>query len=292
MTMMFHSESGNPTTERDDRLGLPRRRMLSVAYFGDAIRTIPTLLALGDCDFMFDSGAFTAWKQDWPQPRLGRVIDQCDELAQLVRDVSRVHFINLDVIPGRFGTNPTASEIAEAIKVSDENFYRLVEMFGDCVLPVFHQGEDLKRLAAVNAQSDYLCLSPRNDLPEPVRIAWAREIARYELPLGKRIYGLATTGPEMLTAAPWTSVDSASAMNLSSYGEVYTASGKQLHVSKFVDKRSARDDELLAEWGFTLEELVPRDAYHGRLVWNRLMLDLRAAAAGRAKLPALFPLYK
>jgi hypothetical protein len=117
--------------------------------------------------------------------------------------------INLDRIPGSPGRTADAQEVAEALVESDKNYKTLTQAFGNIVLPVLHQGETEARLREVQDMAEYICVSPRNDLPEYTRVTWAEEVHR-KLKPGIRTHGLATTGMEMLTRVPWYSVDSAS----------------------------------------------------------------------------------
>jgi hypothetical protein len=97
------------------------------------------------------------------------------------------------------------------------------------VLPVFHQGESNARLFEVDAMSEYVCISPRNDVGERHRVAWSREVHEV-LPAGKMTHGLATTGFLMMTTVPWFSVDSAAWVSVCSYGGVIVLLGDTMHI--------------------------------------------------------------
>jgi len=175
---------------------------------------------------LLDSGAFTAWNKgevvtvEDVKRKYARFIDMADGLFD------EIWMINLDKIPGERGRDPTPAELDEAVKISDINFEILTKEFGNWVQPVFHQGESDIRLREcvdqVKSGSGYLCVSPRNDLPEGMRVEWSDEahkkIAAYHP--GIRTHGLATTGNNMIRRVPWYSGDSAAWVQHGGYGMV------------------------------------------------------------------------
>lgn len=175
---------------------------------------------------LLDSGAFTAWNKgehvtvEEVKRKYGRFIELADGLFD------EIWMINLDKIPGERGRDPTPAELDEAVKISDVNFEILTKTFGNWVQPVFHQGESDMRLRECVDQvadgSGYLCVSPRNDLPEGMRVVWSNEahqkIAEYKPNI--RTHGLATTGNRMIREVPWYSGDSAAWVQHGGYGMV------------------------------------------------------------------------
>jgi hypothetical protein len=225
--------------------------------------------------FLLDSGAFTAWS-------LGATVD----LDELCRSMDLVlscgwdcRMINLDVIPGAKGRDPTPQEVQQAMRDSQNNFEVLNKRFPGRVLPVFHQGEPSEYLKELEQQADYVCLSPRNDVHEGLRVRWAHETCHP----GHKYHGLATTGAEMLTTVGWTSVDSASHIQKAAFGTIVVTQGGRWrtvlitdaseHRKKFdahINTLPAEDREWLhsyiVEQGWTFEEL--RDVSNNRIIWN------------------------
>ncbi|HEY7824534.1 MAG TPA: hypothetical protein VIG24_16955 [Acidimicrobiia bacterium] len=175
---------------------------------------------------LLDSGAFTAWNKgevttvDDVKRKYSRFIEKAGDLFE------EIWGINLDVIPGEKGRDPTPDELKRAVEVSDINFEILVKEFGDIILPVYHQGEAIERLgecvAQVDGKSNYICVSPRNDLAEGLRVNWSRD-AHAEL--GRKwphikTHGLATTGNRMVRTVPWFSGDSAAWVQHGGYGMI------------------------------------------------------------------------
>lgn len=175
---------------------------------------------------LLDSGAFTAWNKgeittvDDVKRKYSKFIDMAGDTFE------EIWGINLDVIPGEKGRDPTPDELARATEVSDINFDILVKEFGDIILPVYHQGESVERLrenvAQVDGKSNYICISPRNDLAEPQRVVWSRdchgELSR-NFPHIKT-HGLATTGNKMVRTVPWFSGDSAAWVQHGGFGMI------------------------------------------------------------------------
>lgn len=220
---------------------------------------------------MLDSGAFTAWNKGH-EVTLDDLMPRYEYFLQNHLDyVGNIWLINLDKIPAEPGRDPTLAELDEAIEISDRNFERLVAAFGDRVLPVFHQGEDDARLADVAAMASYICVSPRNDLGESVRVAWSA-VTHEKLGPSIRTHGLAATGQKMMTQVPWTSVDSAALMFNASAGHIRLCMGGQLfyltvsekseavhtankHYDTMPDSAQRNIAKHVSRWGFTMEQL-------------------------------------
>lgn len=175
---------------------------------------------------MLDSGAFTAWNKG-EKTTVEDVKRKYHRFLEIAGDMfDEIWMVNLDVIPGERGRDPTSAELASALEVSDVNFAILEAEFGQRILPVFHQGEDNARLdevvKQVRGKSDYICVSPRNDLAENLRVQWSREKHKYletKWP-GIKTHGLATTGNVMVRTVPWYSGDSAAWVQHGGYGMI------------------------------------------------------------------------
>lgn len=191
-------------------------------------------------ELLLDSGAFTAWSKGH-QVDINDLIRTYGELVDKYKHrVKHVWLINLDVIPGSPGRTAGKEEIDAAIKQSDINFKILTRVFGDIVLPVFHQNEDERRLAEVAAMADYICVSPRNDVVEKYRIEWAQYV--HSLIPGKKTHGLATTGEQMMLRVPWYSVDSATWLYIGAMGNVNYLYNNQLNTISISNESPSRFD--------------------------------------------------
>lgn len=194
---------------------------------------------------MLDSGAFTAWNAggsvtlDEVKSTYSRFLTEADRMFE------EIWLINLDVIPGKKGRDPTPQELRTAIEESDRNLTALRAEFGDCVLPVFHQGEGQGRLLEVVDQSKgYLCLSPNNKKPEGERWRWAQlaRTALRDLGCDVQTHGLATTGNDMIREAGLTSGDSAAWNEHGFYGAVDLVEHESKPKNKFKLVKSANGE--------------------------------------------------
>jgi len=175
---------------------------------------------------LLDSGAFTAWNKG-EETTVDQVKRKYSQFINKAGDMfDEIWGINLDVIPGERGRDPTPDELKRAVEVSDINFEILVKEFGNVILPVYHQGESIERLAEcvaqVDGRSNYICVSPRNDLHESLRVAWSRDA---HSTLHKdyphiMTHGLATTGNNMVRTVPWYSGDSAAWVQHGGFGMI------------------------------------------------------------------------
>jgi hypothetical protein len=161
------------------------------------------------------------------------------------------------------------------------------ERFGHHVIPVFHQDEPVEQLERLLV-SPFICLSPRNDLPEHKRIAWS--VSMHAVVNGRsRTHGLAATGMRMMRFVPWSTVDSAAWIFCASNGGIIMPDGSIIPISnqspamKTFGKhyRSVpamhrkRLNEIIADAGFTIEQLENNAAQ--RMVFNRISF-MRLAA--------------
>jgi len=237
----------------------------------------------GHCEMLLDSGAFTAWSKgdsvdlDALMRVYGKFIDQYED------KLKAIWLINLDRIPGSPGRTAGTAELEAAIEESDRNFEILVKEFGDRVLPVFHQNEAKERLAEVARMAEYICISPRNDLPEKNRVTWSAEV--HKLIPNSKTHGLATTGGRMVQGVPWYSADSASWVFAGAMGNITVMSGDKLvpvsvssespamkDMGKHISTVSSHFKDYVAEraehHGFNLTELS--EGHGERMAFNML----------------------
>lgn len=238
----------------------------------------------GKIELMFDSGAFTAWNKG----EVVKVDELCKYYDELISKyeskLKAVWLISLDVIPGSRGVTAGVDEIEEAVRVSDINFEILQKRYGARVLPVYHQNEPAERLQVVAQQASYICISPRNDLPERGRIAWSVE-AHKLLPPSIKTHGLATTGRNMLTRVPWYSADSASWVFCGANGGIMVLADnkfKIISISSMNSKSQQADghydtlpvdmqrviEARVAHHGITIEQLRDPKGYGWRMIFN------------------------
>jgi hypothetical protein len=289
---IFFSGASTERTESDPRLGTHKRyRLLSchADYFKSALNMIKATGKMGvEYEWMFDSGAFTAWSKGRSVP----LQDLKRSYAAVINEVKKsaptaqCWLINLDVIPGQKGRTAGVEEVEAATVQSDINFHELVEEFGPIILPVYHQNESEERLHAVVALSEYICVSPRNDMHETARKKWSAEVHQ-KIP-GVKTHGLAVTGFDHMNEVPWWSSDSATWIMLAVYGCVLYPKGRGMmmlpvstqsgstsergkHYITMTDFERESIDATFAKYGFNFDELSEDN--DARALFNRVMLD-------------------
>lgn len=227
-------------------------------------------------DIMLDSGAFTAWSLGKPV-RLQELIDYDHKLIAKYPHHNFV-FIALDVIPGERGRMATQVEIDAAVKQSYDNFLVMRDALRPAtVLPVFHSGEHKELRDRYLQLTDYVCLSPNQNMTEQQRFRWAQDA----IVPGYKFHGLATTGNKMLTYIDWYSVDSSSCLMVAALGSIlFPVRNKliPLSVSAQSPARKVQDQHITnlyeADWvvpliraaGYDEQELAV--SYAARVCWN------------------------
>jgi hypothetical protein len=138
---------------------------------------------------------------------------------------------------------------------------------------VYHQGEDLSWLDKIAEYTDYIGISPANDLSSSQRMEWIWTAFEYMYKRNINVYthGFAVWIPRILKEIPWTSCDAATWRLLAAWGGIYVPQGGYnnpryelnphiLHVS---ERKSVKGQGILAQYnaefldgvGFTIEEL-------------------------------------
>jgi hypothetical protein len=210
-------------------------------------------------EMTLDSGAFTAWN-------IGQKVDvQAYADWALERSISapNVRCVNLDVIPGEKGRTSTRAERLQGMQdsVANADFLRAQ---GLNVMEVFHQDEPWEYLdlllERLPSKESVLCISPRNDVHNQVKLEWHRQVLAYLVnKVGKdnlpRTHGLAVTSKSILLEFPYFSADSSSFAAPLRYGRVMDTDGKMI-----------RNEELT---GFNFRN----DEYGGHSIYVRRMIE-------------------
>lgn len=181
---------------------------------------------------LLDSGAFSVWTK-------GRTIDREEYLkfAKYFKTVCKceVNVVNLDVIPGEFGRKPTKSEIEESAQKSWDNML-FFEANGLKVINVFHQHEDFKWLERLAEHSDYIGISPANDVTKAQRIVWLDKVYS-RIRDTRKTHGFGATAKDIIYRYPWFSVDSTSWKSPLRFGSSITTNLEKRGIGKSLGKR-------------------------------------------------------
>lgn len=173
-----------------------------------------------DSKTILDSGAFSVWTKG-KELDINAYISFCEANLDTID-----YFVNLDVIPGKPYKAPTLADRKEAAKAGWGNYITVLKKIpNEKVIHVFHQGEDFKWLARLVKKGIYIGLSPANDKNTEQRVLWLDKCMKYVLnqdgyPLVK-FHGFAVTSSRIIARYPWYSVDSATWIRRSAFGDIF-----------------------------------------------------------------------
>lgn len=189
---------------------------------------------------ILDSGAFSAWNN-------GHYIDFrhyihfCQECIKMGADYNKeVRVVNLDVIPGTAGQTQallrfdSADENRNIINIAaSQGYENLLRMRDAGITPihVFHQGEDWQWLHKMACVTDYIGISPANDMPLFSRLQWMASVFEYMQRnyIDVKTHGFAVWMLPVLKNLPFTSCDAATAVLLAAFGGCYYPEGGFAH---------------------------------------------------------------
>jgi hypothetical protein len=191
--------------------------LLSFAFIKDVNRVIALLGDYRPKSLTLDSGAFSVWARGetidlWAYTLFAR------RLRQALPPEIELNVVNLDVLPGAFGRTPTNDEREESAKKGWVNMLTL-EKEGLKVIHVYHQHEDLKWLDRMREHSDYIGISPANDVSMKQKLQFMDSV--YAKIKGTiKTHGFAVTSPDQLYRYPLYSADSSSWSSPARYGRL------------------------------------------------------------------------
>jgi hypothetical protein len=262
--------------------------LMSFAYKSNAKKYLEVLAESGKmANIILDSGAFTSWTK-------GKPVD-IHELIQWYSGIidtysaycKSIYLINLDVIPGNAGRDPSMAEIEESMKQSAKNFDTLFSCFPEIVIPVFHQGEPESYLEDLCYMTDYVAISPRNDVAENFRLTWCQA----HQCCAKKIHGLATTGWKNMSTVGYYSIDSAAWAIRAGMGKIFYPTKGMLkdifvtddspymavanrHLCNIPESERRWLINLMTEGGFGVEKIC--SDYLTRSLWNaKVFINLK-----------------
>jgi hypothetical protein len=167
---------------------------------------------------MLDSGAYSAWYR-------GEAINIDDYIAFVKANLHLIsEYVNLDVIPGKYGERVTREQVEESAQKSYDNL-KYMQRHGLRPIPVFHQGEGmhwLRRL--VDEGEDYIGISPTEGLPQSAIRQWLDRvfsvITRDDGSPIVRTHGFGVMAFNLIWRYPWTTCDSTTWSLLPGYGRI------------------------------------------------------------------------
>lgn len=204
-----------------------------------------------------DSGAHSAHTKGIQldlEEYIGFVNDNVDKLSL---------YVQVDKIPGMYLKPKTAKDFLEAPALSWENYLYMHERAKDWtkLIPVFHQGEDLKWLQNMcdyrfedGSCIPYIGLSPRGDVSLKSKYDFCAEcfsvIHRSTNP-NVKTHAFGATSLSMLETLPFTSADSTTWVLVSAFGQVWIPTGITGH---------SIDDTVGVKLGVSVENIKHQTA--------------------------------
>lgn len=180
---------------------------------------------------LIDSGAFSAWNKG-KEVDFDAYIEYCKTALNDPRAKNKlIRCVNLDVIPGKKGET---SSLTKSVKIEDkkiidqaaeQGYKNLLYFLSKGITPihVFHQGEDFKWLELMVEKTDYIGISPANDVGMDQKRLWIDRTFSYMERNNIRVktHGFAVWSPSIIVSYPWTSCDAATWRLLAAYGGIF-----------------------------------------------------------------------
>lgn len=186
---------------------------------------------------LIDSGAFSAWNKG-DVVDFDKYIEYCHQALQDPRLANKkIRVVNLDVIPGKKGEtknlNSSSSVNAESKQIINDaaaqGLQNLMYFKSKGITPihVYHQGENIDWLLRMVEETDYIGVSPANDLSVTQKRMWIDKTFSFIEQRNIKVdtHGFAVWSPGIIADYPWTSCDAATWRLLSAYGGIYMPVG-------------------------------------------------------------------
>lgn len=247
--------------------------LFSFAFIKNPKKLVQLLGSYKPARVILDSGAFSVWSK-------GETIDIeeyakfCVEFQSLLDPSIELNIVNLDVLPGEWGRVPSAIEIAVSAEKGWQNMLFL-EAKGLKVIHIFHQHEDFAILEKLKKHSNYIGISPANDVSQKEKINWMKKVfgsLKDDIKDNKlKTHGFAVTSDSAMFGYPYYSVDSSSWVMGARYGRisVFTDRMKMKSVS-YKNK-----DDIERYWPYLSSIGITKIA--DPLVWsNRVLIGIKA----------------
>jgi len=260
--------------EEESRLGI-KNKLVSYLY-PDQLESWYAVSKGKEGNIIIDSGAFSAWTRGL-EIDLGKYAEYCHEMIYKgEQDGKAVKVVNIDVIPGRKGNSSSLNKVrSEANQnliedAAKEGYKNLKRLIGKGLTPihVFHQGERWEWLHKMVELTDYIGISPANDLSVTSRKAWMASVFEYMEKHNIKVdtHGFAVWMPSILKSLPFTSCDAVTWRVLAAWGGIYYPVGgftnpdysKGPHILHVSARKSAKGLTILTEKKL---EMIEQDGY-------------------------------
>lgn len=237
-------------------------------------------------DIFVDSGAYTCHTK-------GVELD-VDEYIQYLneRQGGFSAIAQVDKIPGEFKKKKTLQQLKEAPELSWENYLYMRERVidKDCLLPIFHQGEDMRHLHRMLEWTDengkhipYIGISSANDVSTKMKDKWFSTVFRIIKNSSNpnvKTHAFGMTSTTVLEKYPFYSADSTNWLLSAAYGRIFTPYGtysisdvsidSKDHISYLTDTQLNKIEEQLKRYDITIDDC--RNEFYARGLNNALFI--------------------
>jgi len=263
--MRYVFANNNPTYLKNLKKRKIKNHLMSYAYKQGMIKMLKEnhkFFAREGSIVLIDSGAFTVWTkgQSLDVKEYG---DFLQELKNQYPDIN-FKFINLDVIPGKYGKKPNQKDIDNSAQEGWNN-YQYLKNRGLDVMHIFHQFEDEKWLRRLIDSSDYIGISPANDRSIKSRVSWLKwvfGIVRTKV----KTHGFGITAKSAIRAVPFYSADSSTWIAGVRWGQINSKNYNE-KIAKF-KKNNTDLLEIGIENGLKAQDEVTRLWKHRGIEWK------------------------
>jgi len=280
--MVFHLYFAGAQAMVSEELMEELKSFRLLSYFHDKKR-IERRRDMGLKTFI-DSGAFTAHTK-------GIEVDLDEYISYLnERDETVGVAAELDEIPGEFGKPKTKEQLNKAPLKSWANYLYMIERCKspEKVLPIFHQGENLKHLVTMLestplengvAHVPYIGISPSNEVSVKSKTSFLEacfEVVEASSNPNVKIHAFGMTSLKLLERFKFHSADSTSWLMTSANGGIMTKFGTiyvsdrglkdKNHISNLTKETQREMREYVEGYGFDLDQLS--ESYKQRSNFN------------------------
>ncbi len=247
--------------------------LFSFAFIKNPVKLAELLSASQPKRIILDSGAFSVWSKG-DTIDIDAYADFALKFQALIDPSIKLFIVNLDVLPGKWGYVPSNEQIAESAEQGWKNMLYL-ESKGLKVIHIFHQHEDFAILDKLRAHSDYIGISPANDVSMDEKKLWLDKCFAYLWDdiskKGLKTHGFAVTSHKQVFGYPFYSVDSSSWVMAARFGRIPVMTDKwEIKSLAYKDK-----EQVEKYWPYLVSIGIDRLA--DNLSWHdRVLISIKA----------------
>ena len=253
------------------------------------------------CKLVIDSGAYSMWSR-----RKEFDVDEYITFLNSQNVIETAFWVaEADVIPGKYGIDPTEEERLAAPEKSWENYLYMIDRvkIPKKIVPIFHQGEDLKHLKRMLNYRfkdgdfiPFIGISPRNDVHVNEKNVWYEIVWRTiydecekldrDIPL---THNFGMTSITLIEQYPSCTSDSTSWIRSASFGNIMIVTKGKVKTIYVSNRNKTSPDHLINQskacqdtvseickkigHGIELKDLLDDDNGSLRMLFNIYSLD-------------------